>query len=189
MRSTVSATAYEVDRLTADGAREIGGKVKLFELGPRSALMPHFGPTNTRLLLLVLTSLTHGTATFCKTHDTVDASELHYEQQPKYHVRPQQGWLNDPNGPIHVDGKYHLFFQHKNPSKSVLFQKNKLEWHQAFILIMVQQEQRLMVMLNSKLENQPYSANLFRKPSAPNNQTTPTPVSYTHLTLPTKREE
>ena len=42
---------------TADGAREIGGKVKLFELGPRSALMPHFGPTNTRLLLHFAVSL------------------------------------------------------------------------------------------------------------------------------------
>lgn len=38
---------------TDDGKREIGRgtKVKLFELGPRSTLLPHFGPTNTRLLL------------------------------------------------------------------------------------------------------------------------------------------
>ena len=68
--------------------------------------------------LLVLTSLTLGTATFFKKHDKGDASELHYEQQPKYHVRPQQGWLNDPNGPIYVDGKYHLFFQHNERDAS-----------------------------------------------------------------------
>jgi hypothetical protein len=36
---------------SATGERELGGKVKLFELGGRSSLLPHFGPTNTRLLL------------------------------------------------------------------------------------------------------------------------------------------
>lgn len=42
----------------------------------------------------------------------VHPTELHYERQPRYHVRPRQGWLNDPNGPIFVNGKYHVFFQH-----------------------------------------------------------------------------
>jgi beta-fructofuranosidase len=59
--------------------------------------------------LLVLTSLALGTASIFKKHDK---GELHYEAQPKYHVRPQQGWLNDPNGPVFHNGKYHLFFQH-----------------------------------------------------------------------------
>ena len=63
-------------------------------------------------LLLLVTSLALGTASIFRKHDK--SSELHYEQQPKYHVRPQQGWLNDPNGPIYVDGKYHLFFQHNH---------------------------------------------------------------------------
>ncbi len=36
---------------TADGRREFGGKVKLFELGAGGSLMPHFGPTNRRLFL------------------------------------------------------------------------------------------------------------------------------------------
>ena len=44
--------------------------------------------------------------------DRVHPTELHYERQPRYHVRPRQGWLNDPNGPIFVNGKYHVFFQH-----------------------------------------------------------------------------
>ena len=69
-------------------------------------------------LLLVLTSLTLGTAALFKKHDKGDASELHYEQQPKYHVRPQQGWLNDPNGPIFHNGKYHLYFQHNERDAS-----------------------------------------------------------------------
>jgi beta-fructofuranosidase len=36
------------------------------------------------------------------------------EHRPSFHVSPPAGWLNDPNGPIHRDGRYHLFFQH-NP--------------------------------------------------------------------------
>ena len=64
-------------------------------------------------LLLLLTSLALGTASIFKKHDK--GSELHYELQPKYHVRPQQGWLNDPNGPMFWGGVYHLFFQY-NPT-------------------------------------------------------------------------
>lgn len=28
--------------------------------------------------------------------------------KPWYHVMPQSGWLNDPNGPIFFKGKYHM---------------------------------------------------------------------------------
>lgn len=34
--------------------------------------------------------------------------------RPGFHVRPASGWINDPNAPVHVDGRYHLFCQH-NP--------------------------------------------------------------------------
>ncbi|WP_338702894.1 glycoside hydrolase family 32 protein [Streptomyces sp. Q6] len=38
---------------------------------------------------------------------------------PRHHVRPAAGnWCNDPNGPLHHDGRYHLFFQH-NPHEPV----------------------------------------------------------------------
>ena len=33
---------------------------------------------------------------------------------PQFHLRPTHGWLNDPNGLVHHDGRWHVFFQH-NP--------------------------------------------------------------------------
>lgn len=34
--------------------------------------------------------------------------------RPGFHVRPASGWVNDPNAPVVIDGRYHLFCQH-NP--------------------------------------------------------------------------
>jgi beta-fructofuranosidase len=31
---------------------------------------------------------------------------------PRYHVRPPVGYVNDPNGPVHFGGRWHLFFQY-----------------------------------------------------------------------------
>ncbi len=39
------------------------------------------------------------------------ASDPH---RPHYHFLPPENWMNDPNGPIWFDGRYHLFYQH-NP--------------------------------------------------------------------------
>ena len=36
------------------------------------------------------------------------------EERPCYHVTGGSGWINDPNGLIYSEGKYHLYFQH-NP--------------------------------------------------------------------------
>ncbi|WP_165367441.1 glycoside hydrolase family 32 protein [Phytoactinopolyspora endophytica] len=31
--------------------------------------------------------------------------------RPRYHVTGARNWINDPNGPVQWDGRYHLFFQ------------------------------------------------------------------------------
>ncbi len=37
--------------------------------------------------------------------------------RPVYHLASPAYWINDPNGPVHYDGEYHIFFQH-NPFAS-----------------------------------------------------------------------
>jgi fructan beta-fructosidase len=32
--------------------------------------------------------------------------------RPRRHFSPRSGWMNDPNGLIHVDGTWHMFYQH-----------------------------------------------------------------------------
>jgi beta-fructofuranosidase len=32
--------------------------------------------------------------------------------RPRVHLTPPAGWMNDPHGVLHIDGRYHLFFQH-----------------------------------------------------------------------------
>jgi beta-fructofuranosidase len=36
--------------------------------------------------------------------------------RPQYHLLPKANWMNDPNGPIYVNGLHHLFYQyHDDP--------------------------------------------------------------------------
>lgn len=46
---------------------------------------------------------------------------------PQFHIRLPRGFLNDPNGPIEVDGTVHLFFQ----SRSTTDTAQPVEWGHA----------------------------------------------------------
>ena len=39
-------------------------------------------------------------------------------RRPQFHLLPAKNWMNDPNGPIYFNGKYHMFFQY-NPRAAV----------------------------------------------------------------------
>ena len=38
--------------------------------------------------------------------------------RPQFHLLPAKNWMNDPNGPVYFNGKYHMFFQY-NPLAAV----------------------------------------------------------------------
>src|SRR5579871_4232066 len=38
--------------------------------------------------------------------------------RPQYHLLPSHNWMNDPNGPIYFQGRYHMFHQY-NPQGAI----------------------------------------------------------------------
>ncbi|MEO1646436.1 MAG: hypothetical protein AAFR67_14690, partial [Chloroflexota bacterium] len=53
---------------------------------------------------------------------------LNDASRPTFHYLPPSNWMNDPNGFIQWQGKYHLFYQH-NPHAAV---HHNMHWGHAF---------------------------------------------------------
>ncbi|MDX1950593.1 MAG: glycoside hydrolase family 32 protein [Verrucomicrobiota bacterium] len=48
--------------------------------------------------------------------DRIAAAKIQADQtRPVFHFRAMANWMNDPNGPIYHQGRYHMFYQH-NPT-------------------------------------------------------------------------
>lgn len=55
--------------------------------------------------------------------------KMDYTATPKYHYKPQKGWLNDPNGLVWFRGYYHIFYQH-SPNYEIPWQE-PMHWGHA----------------------------------------------------------
>lgn len=82
----------------------------------------------------------------CETNHTVSSQRGMAQTDEKhrliFHHSPTEGWMNDPNGMVFLDGEYHLFYQH-NPDSTVwgpmhwghAISKNLMHWQEQEIAL------------------------------------------------------
>ncbi|MER7396513.1 glycoside hydrolase family 32 protein [Streptomyces sp. NPDC000151] len=78
---------------------------------------PHRHPARRTVLAGALALAGTGALSAWSTAPATAAAPRAYDEtyRPQVHFSPAENWMNDPNGLIHHNGKYHLFFQY-NPS-------------------------------------------------------------------------
>ncbi len=54
-------------------------------------------------------------STVTETAHTESAADGATIRRPRVHFTPARNWMNDPNGLVRHDGRWHLYFQH-NPN-------------------------------------------------------------------------
>ena len=47
-------------------------------------------------------------------YEFIQGQQIKEEERPAFHITPYVGWMNDPNGLIFSNQKYHIFYQY-NP--------------------------------------------------------------------------
>lgn len=67
--------------------------------------------------------------------------------RPQLHFAPKENWMNDPNGMVYYQGKYHLFFQH-NPNNDVW---GPMHWGHAVSKDMIHWEERAIALFPDEL--------------------------------------
>jgi len=60
-----------------------------------------------------IASASDGFYSIVQTNGILDSEDLYQEtQRPQLHFTTKRGWLNDANGMVYHNGKYHLYYQH-----------------------------------------------------------------------------
>ena len=65
--------------------------------------------------------------------------------KPIYHITPEKGWMNDPNGLVEYNGVYHVFYQadpehliNENIGWGHKISSDLLHWHCSLIKVMTE---------------------------------------------------
>jgi len=67
--------------------------------------------------------------------------------RPSYHFTPKAHWMNDPNGMVYLNGKYHLFFQY-NPDSTIW---GPMHWAHAISKDMIHWEEQAIALYPDSL--------------------------------------